>query len=252
MGAFAFVEFQDEMLASTAMLFSGFELCGRSAGMGRPQGYLPPPNGEAPALDVTPLRQRGLLPVAPSNSMCGKNQREGKLRELYFGNLVRGKTSPDVILKLIDPVAKRLAEWREQEGHAVTNVNVGPEGTYAFVQFQSIQLATKIMQIFDGQEVFGRVLRVRRTNTFEEAAKGELKAVEALQALLPEKVASTSRTAPFLMPPPPPGPPPEPAELPPEQLPLDAPPAPPEVQEIFITVVNASAGRFQQISCRFS
>ncbi|CAK0888930.1 unnamed protein product [Prorocentrum cordatum] len=230
-GSYSFVEFRDPVMASTAMLFSGFELCGRSLGIGRPGAYVPPPGGDAKALDVTPLRQRGLLPKAPTNAMY--SQKEAKLRELYFGNLVRSKTTPEAIQKLVDPVAQQLKEWRAETGPAITNINMCADGAYAFVQFQSIDLATKIMQIFDGQEVFGRPLRIRRTNTYEtEKAKAgplEQQAMEALQAMMPDKVASTSRVAPFLMPPPPPGPPPNTVTLPPQ---LEVAPAPAEVQAL--------------------
>ncbi|CAK0888931.1 unnamed protein product [Prorocentrum cordatum] len=202
-GAYSFAELWDDTLASTAILFSGFEFCGKMAGIGRPLGYVSAPGGEAKPLDVTPLRQRGLLPMAPSGSMSCRH--EGKLRELHFGNLVRGRKSPEFILNLVNPVAQQLVEWRAEEGPAVTNVNMSADGTYAFVQFQSLKLATKIMKILDGQEVLGRCLSVRRTNAFrkEEARiiPPELKTVEAVEALMakmPDKVASTSHVVPFI------------------------------------------------------
>ena len=41
-GRFAFVEFRDEMLATTALsLFHGMELCGRAMSVARPTGYVP-------------------------------------------------------------------------------------------------------------------------------------------------------------------------------------------------------------------
>ncbi|CAK0888932.1 unnamed protein product [Prorocentrum cordatum] len=195
-GPYSFVEFRDDTLASTAILFSGFELRGRSVGIQRPLGYIPAPGGHAKPLDVTPLRQCGLLPMVPSRG------NEGKLRQLYFGNLARGRTSPEVIMNLLNPVAQKLAEFRAEDGPAVTNISMGADDVHAFVQFQSQKLATKIMQMFDGQAVFGRCLRVRRTSISPSEASTvaplELQAVEALMAKLPDKVASTSHVAPFI------------------------------------------------------
>ena len=51
-GKFAFVEFVDDVIASTALCMDGFELHGRPIIVSRPQMYAPPPDGEAPALDV--------------------------------------------------------------------------------------------------------------------------------------------------------------------------------------------------------
>ena len=90
-GMFAFVEFVDDVLTTTAMQMSGFELQNRSIRIGRPQSYEPPHDGELAGLDVQPLREKGLLPAAPPGE--GKEAKEGVanvLREVYFGNLATG------------------------------------------------------------------------------------------------------------------------------------------------------------------
>ena len=58
-GMFAFVEFVDDVLTTTAMQMSGFELQNRSIRIGRPQSYEPPHDGELAGLDVQPLREKG-------------------------------------------------------------------------------------------------------------------------------------------------------------------------------------------------
>ena len=72
-GKFAFVEFVDDVIASTALCMNGFELRGRPMMVGRPQMYTPPPDGEAPALAVQPPR--------PQTSA----------RTCYVGNLVQNQ-----------------------------------------------------------------------------------------------------------------------------------------------------------------
>eukprot|EP00913_Durusdinium_trenchii_P006928 g6517.t1 len=70
-GMFAFVEFVDDVLTTTAIAMSGFELCGRAVRVGRPQHYILPPNGEIPALDLQPLREKGLLPPCQEDCKAG-------------------------------------------------------------------------------------------------------------------------------------------------------------------------------------
>ena len=84
-GMFAFVEFVDDVLTTTAMQMSGFELQNRSIRIGRPQSYEPPHDGELAGLDVQPLREKGLLPAAPPGE--GKEAKEGVANVLREGVL---------------------------------------------------------------------------------------------------------------------------------------------------------------------
>ena len=47
-------------------------LAGRPIRVGRPQNYVVPVNGELPPLDVQPLRERGILPLAMEETDLGK------------------------------------------------------------------------------------------------------------------------------------------------------------------------------------
>lgn len=65
-GTFAFVEFRSKEVAQTAIKFDQVVLMNHPLHIGRPQGFVPPPPGcEAPALDITPLLQAGLIPAPP-------------------------------------------------------------------------------------------------------------------------------------------------------------------------------------------
>mmetsp|Transcript_14596 Transcript_14596/g.42179 ORF Transcript_14596/g.42179 Transcript_14596/m.42179 type:complete len:107 (-) Transcript_14596:109-429(-) len=62
-GVYAFVEFADEVLASTAILMDGFMLAGKKVRVQRPSRNRGAFAGFAQGLDVGPLRQMGLLPM---------------------------------------------------------------------------------------------------------------------------------------------------------------------------------------------
>lgn len=168
-GMFAFVEFHDEVLASTALQMSGFELCGRSVKVGRPMGFSNGAYVELQPLDVQPLRESGLLPLMPESPWVpglGKFMVTNKLRELYFGNLLTGKVDEEVLTELLTPVATELPEYKPEWGPPVTKVEIGNGGTYAFVQLQTAELATRIVPIFDGLNLFGRKIRVGRPSNY--------------------------------------------------------------------------------------
>uniref|UniRef100_A0A7S0FG26 RRM domain-containing protein n=1 Tax=Pyrodinium bahamense TaxID=73915 RepID=A0A7S0FG26_9DINO len=186
-GMFAFVEFFDEIIANTALHFSGFELCGRPVKVGRPQGYVPAPYGELPPLDVEPLRQRGLLPMAPEVVIpTVKTTVANKLRELYFGNLLTGKVTESIMTEFLTPACSQLPEYNPSSGPPISKVTVANSGTYCFVQFQSADMASRVMAIFDDIEFLGRRLRVGRPTNYHLNFQGS--AAQALTDLAPPPV----------------------------------------------------------------
>jgi len=71
-GTFAFVEFRSKEVAQTATKFDQCVLMNHPIHIGRPQGYIPPPPGQDPAvLDVTPLLRSGLIPATPMTAPAG-------------------------------------------------------------------------------------------------------------------------------------------------------------------------------------
>ncbi|CAE7692290.1 unnamed protein product [Symbiodinium sp. CCMP2456] len=166
-GMFAFVEFVDDVLTTTAMQMSGFELQNRSIKIGRPQSYEPPHDGELAGLDVQPLREKGLLPAAPLGE--GKEGKEGVanvLREVYFGNLATGMVDEEVMRELLQPAAVEVPEFDPDLGPAIGKVTIPHPGNYCFVLFQSAAVATRMISIFDETELFGRKIRVGRPSKY--------------------------------------------------------------------------------------
>ncbi|CAE7198334.1 unnamed protein product [Symbiodinium microadriaticum] len=166
-GMFAFVEFVDDVLTTTAMQMSGFELQNRSIRIGRPQSYEPPHDGELAGLDVQPLREKGLLPAAPPGE--GKEAKEGVanvLREVYFGNLATGMVDEEVMRELLQPAAVEVPEFDPDLGPAICKVTIPQPGNYCFVLFQSAAVATRMISIFDETELFGRKIRVGRPSKY--------------------------------------------------------------------------------------
>lgn len=162
-GIFAFVEFADEVLASTAMCFNGLEFQGRALKIGRPAGYECGPSGQPAPLDVEPLRALRLLPLHPTSS-------QRQLCELYFGNLPPGSVSEATLRELLEPVCMELSEYRPEIGAPITKVMFGDSNcTYAFVLFQNAEMATKLLPIFNDMVLFGWKIKVGRPTYLQRA-----------------------------------------------------------------------------------
>lgn len=187
-GMFAFLEFVEDVLTTTAIAMSGFELAGRPIRVGRPQNYVVPVNGELPPLDVQPLRERGALPPMEETDL-GKVQVCNVMREVYFGNLASGLVDEEVIRDLVEPAMHELPEYSSALGPPITKVTLMECSRYCFVQFQNAELATRAIAIFDDTELFGRRLRVNRPSkysvTLEPAASGAAAANTLLQHGMP-------------------------------------------------------------------
>jgi len=158
-GQFAFVEFLDEVLAETAMLMSGADLCGRPLRIGRPQGFVKSiSDPQVQTLDVSPLKSVGLLPALNVFATL-EGQRE---RELYFGNLMPDEVNSEVLTNLLLPVCLEMPEYDSSLGNPILRVNLNPTSSFGFVLFQSAAMATSVMEVFDSMELYGRRLKVRR------------------------------------------------------------------------------------------
>jgi len=199
-GMFAFVEFVDDVLTTTAMQMSGFELQNRSIRIGRPQSYEPPHDGELAGLDVQPLRDKGLLPAAAPGEW--KESKEGVatvVREVYFGNLATGMVDEEVMRELLQPAAVEVPEFDPDLGPAIGKVTIPHPGNYCFVLFQSAAVATRMISIFDETELFGRKIRVGRPSKYAvtvNEAHGQL----ALPPLPPPSTSVLPPPAPSALP----------------------------------------------------
>jgi len=159
---FAFVVLIDEVVTNTFIQMSGFELLGRPIRIGRPQGYKKPPYGELNPLELAPLRQCGLLPPEAEVGAVINCVLTSSRQELYFGNLSVGDVSEKEMRDLLLPICLKLPEYDEKQGPPITNFSLARTGRFCFIQFQNVDLASKVMSIFDGMIFFGCKLRVGR------------------------------------------------------------------------------------------
>lgn len=201
-GMFAFVEFMDDVLTTTAIAMNGFEMLGRHVRVGRPQHYIPAPNGENPQLDVQPLRERGLISPIEEPEV-GKVQVSNVMREVYFGNLAAELVDEQVIRELVEPAMHELPEYSSELGPPITKVSLMACGRYCFVQFQNAELATRAITIFDDTELFGRRIRVSRPSkysiTVEPAAVAAAGAAAATALMQPGPSVSPAKLPPELL-----------------------------------------------------
>jgi len=169
-GGFAFVDFADEILTTTAIQMSGVELNGRKVRIGRPQGYICPPHLAVSPLDVKPLRDSGLLPIVPEvvEVNCPSSVAMNKLREIYIGNLLKGTATESMITELLLPILVELPTYVPENGPPITRTNIHPSGTYCFVQLQNMEMAHEVIEILNGINFLGRPLRVNRCHTSKE------------------------------------------------------------------------------------
>eukprot|EP01066_Platyproteum_vivax_P001574 Platyproteum_vivax@DN1201_c0_g1_i1.p1 len=153
---YAFVELKDDALAATAIKFNKTELCGRALNIGRPSGYVASPL-QAEPLDISPLTNAGIVPAVGGVTLTNKKQ-----REVYVGNLPIGMVSPQMLKELFTKPMTILPEFDPILGPPVLNVDLGIEGRYAFVEFQSERLATAALGTFQNLQLYGRQLSLGR------------------------------------------------------------------------------------------
>lgn len=166
-GKYGFVEFRDETCAATAVKFAGINLYGRSLKIGRPSGYVQPLVA-TPGLVVSPDILRSVGASGALVTSVGQ-QANKKQRELYVGNLTLGVvTAP--MLKELFTVPMRTLPGNDEGSPPVLNVEVAPNGQFAFVEFRTEELATKALSIFNNMEVCGRNLRVGRPSGYVDPA----------------------------------------------------------------------------------
>lgn len=166
-GMYAFVEFRDERLASTAMKFHGLQVAGRAIKIGRPGGYVEPPTGPAPSLDVplAVLDELGVSGVASSFSPAAGavGLALKKQRELYVGNLAAGAVTPHMLRQLFTPPLQAALGCSDA---VVVHVELEQNGKFAFVEFKDEATATLALQFFNNCDLCGRPLRLGRPSGY--------------------------------------------------------------------------------------
>eukprot|EP01006_Ploeotia_vitrea_P023547 TRINITY_DN56059_c0_g1_i1.p1 TRINITY_DN56059_c0_g1~~TRINITY_DN56059_c0_g1_i1.p1 ORF type:complete len:505 (-),score=81.27 TRINITY_DN56059_c0_g1_i1:311-1801(-) len=159
-GKFAFVEFIDECISTTALKFDKTDLCGRPVNIGRPKEYQSPPGGDPTPLDVSPLQNAGVITgterLPPSQKIR---------REIYVGNLPEGATT-DMVKEMFMP---DLANYLQEDSHPVVRVNMPPNSRFAFVEMRSEAAANAAISMFHrGATVMGKTVRVARPTNYKD------------------------------------------------------------------------------------
>lgn len=175
-GSTAFVEFADEILASTAVRIETFELCGHKVRMRRPKSCLKPSGGWARGLNVEPLRLRGIIPERQRSSRLNE---ETLRRQLYIGNLQACGTSYDDMFELLSTLCQELPDYRPELGPAVNDIVMLSGGHACFAVFQSEDLALSTQATLRIAVFQGHHLTVRRPNEVQ-ASRGPFRTAACL------------------------------------------------------------------------
>ena len=157
-GTYSFVTFFTEEIAVTALEMDKHDFFGRSMRVGRPTGVVvttPPP-----AMDITPLRNQGFLPLR-SGMMSGGSS-EKKQRELYVGNLHPSVMNPEMIRELFEPACRLIPTDGGMNRPPIISVEIGPDNRFAFVEFMNEELASIALLVFNQVELLDKRISVMR------------------------------------------------------------------------------------------
>jgi hypothetical protein len=171
-GMYAFLEFWTEEITITAIEMDKHEFFGRSMRIGRPSGFVYTNPNPPPPMDVTLLRQRGLIPAMIAGMVSG----DKKERQVYLGNLPPGVLTTDLIRELFEPACRLLPDFAplaDSVPSPVLSVDFGAEGRFAFVEFVNDRIATCSLNIFNNVEVFGKKLSVMRPQGYIGPGRSE-------------------------------------------------------------------------------
>jgi len=165
-GTYAFVEFRDEVLCETCMLFTGMHLSGKQLKINHPNGYIVP---AVPLKLLVPppamLAKFGLSPAGVSgglSSLVVPPPDTKKSRELYVGNLTTGAVTGTMLKELFTAPLLTLPGVDAGGAPPVIDCRVDPQGRFAFVEFRDEMLATTALSLFHGMELCGRAMSVAR------------------------------------------------------------------------------------------
>jgi RNA recognition motif-containing protein len=170
---FGFIEFATEELATTVVQFDRIEFMGRPMKLGRP-GKIAHQTVFTPGIDVTPLREKGIIPSpwAQSQWKAGGTQHgvnnqvakmEQKKREIYVSGFPPNiQVTPQILKDMFAPCCEYLPSYNKALGFPVLGVSIVGDGKFAFVEFQTQQLAEAVIPCFSNIEYLGHVLIVNK------------------------------------------------------------------------------------------
>jgi len=162
---FAFVEFFDDVVTNTALKMTGFDLCDRPVKIGRPSAA-DTVETQSASLDVTPLREAGLLPKSEDDAI-----QRSKLRELYIGNLNDGQVTETMIRQLVDSICVELQEFEPQKGLPTKKIVMSATKSFCFVEVQNENMASRLIPVLHNTKLCGRHLKVGRPANLRRGVK---------------------------------------------------------------------------------
>jgi len=168
-GTYAFVEFRDEELCETAMLFTGMELSGRQLKINHPNGYFVPPIPVPPLKPPNELLQKFNIATGGANGGGVAPEVSRKARELYIGNLTTGAVTNDMVKELFTVPLQTIPDPTNSSLPPVLDAKVDLSGKFAFVEFRDEEITTLALSLFNNMELCGRPMHVARPAGFVPA-----------------------------------------------------------------------------------
>jgi len=162
-GKFAFVEFREEHLATTALsLFNTMELCGRPMQVARPSGYAPPAGSAAPPGQLpVPLGATPPVPPPPPPPPQPPPTRHLRLENLLTEAVMNDEAELRECLEDIrnecerfGPVASFVVP-RQDELHGHPQDDVGK----CFVRYESVASAASAQRELHGRDFDGNTVK---------------------------------------------------------------------------------------------
>jgi RNA recognition motif. (a.k.a. RRM, RBD, or RNP domain) len=160
---YGFVEFYTDELAATALLLDRHEYRNRNMRICRPSGYVSECVEVPPPLDISAWRTLGIV-----KSKDPKASFVDLERVLYVGNLP--PITVEMLKELFEPACKALKEYN-MYGSPILHVELVYENRFAYIELENTAMATKAVVIFNGMEILGRRIHVRRADQHEETMK---------------------------------------------------------------------------------
>ena len=168
-GKFAFLEFRDENLATTALsLFSGMELCGREMRIARPAGYEPPPAKEPAPFTISgrdsAQNSETFVPAAsmPPDSLPLSRlaSKPVPARSICLENLLSSEVMADEaeLTECIEDIRTECESFGPLASFDVPKPGSKDAGK-CFIEYRQIECAIKAYQALDGREFDGNVVK---------------------------------------------------------------------------------------------
>lgn len=137
-------------------------------GTGMPlHGHPPPPSA---ATGSNNLYIGGNLPGSSTNQ---EDVIDKKRREVYIGNLAIGQTTREVLTEFFNQALAHLLP-DPLNIPPVVNINMDNQGRFAFVEYQTMELATQAIRMDHQVELFGRAMHIGRPKGYIEPRQGEV------------------------------------------------------------------------------